>query len=566
MAKDRLKTGRQCKNSQAARLKRRVLQSLCALSAGGVLLILLLGSNMKLSTVFDEQVKAATYTNQYRLGCKALTYAVQAYAATAEQKYYDAYMQELEVDKNRDIAWAELEKLNINEEEWSYLNQIAELSNAIVPLETEAINAAKSGNTEMAEAYVFGEEYGDTIDEINTLSDKVIETIQTRKSAQTSRIKKQQIVFEVLLLAAFAAVVIEIIRTIRFARKELLSPIVKVEEQMIELAKGNLHAPLELEADDSEVGQMVSAISLMKHNLTDMITEITAVLEKMGNGNFHITIEKEYAGDFQPIKTAFLKISSEMRKTLLTVKEASGQIGRGSQQLAGAAEDLAEGSTVQADKVSELMALIEAMSGNMERNVEEANGSVRLSTSAGKALMVGNEKMEELKTAIGEINNCSEQIRSIIVTIQDIASQTNLLSLNAAIEAARAGEAGKGFAVVADQVKSLAEESAKAAGETTKLIETTVVAVKKGISIADETAKDMGTVMVGAKEATEKMGNMATLLKQDVESMHRINESITLVSEIVDNNSATAEETSAVSEEQKEQVEAMVQMMARFEF
>lgn len=554
------------KNSQAAGLKKRVIKSMGALFVGGVLLVLLIGSNAKLSKVSNEQLQAATYVNQYRLGAKALTYAVQAYAVTGEQQYYDAYINELNVDKNRDIAWAGMEKTNLNEEEWSYFRQIAELSSRLVPLETDAIAFVGGGDTESARDLVFGAEYGNTINQINTLLEKVIEAVQSRKGVQTSRIKNQQIVFEILLAAAFWAAVMQILKTISFARRELLHPIIKVEEQMMELAAGNLHVPLELEADDSEVGQMVSAISNMKQSITDIISEITSILKQMGKGNFQIQITKEYVGDFNEIKNSFMEIKNEMSETLSTIKNVTGQIDKGSEQLAAAAEDLAEGSTVQASKVSELMTLIEAMSSNMIRNAKEAGESVELASNAGVALTVGNDKMQELKNAIGEINKCSEEIRSIIITIQDIANQTNLLSLNAAIEAARAGEAGKGFAVVADQVKNLAEESSKAAGETTKLIETTIIAVEKGIAMADETAEDMTEVMAGAREATEKMGNMAVLLRGDVESMEKISESIGRVSEIVDNNSATSEETAAVSEEQKGQVQTMVQIMGKFQF
>ena len=173
--------------------------------------------------------------------------------------------------------------------------------------------------------------------------------------------------------------------------------------------------------------------------------------------------------------------------------------------------------------------------------------------------------MQELKGAIGEISKCSEQIGTIIGAIEDIASQTNLLSLNAAIEAARAGEAGKGFAVVAEQVKNLAEESGKAARRTTELIGTTIEAVEKGIAIADETAENMDQVMDGAREATERMGEIAKMLVRDVEHMQEVNASITQVSAVVDNNSATSQETAAVSEQQKAQVETMVALMDKFE-
>ena len=253
-----------------------------------------------------------------------------------------------------------------------------------------------------------------------------------------------------------------------------------------------------------------------------------------------------------------------MRSTLLTIRNASGEISNGTEQLNCAAEDLARGCTDQAMQVSDLMSVIETMTMSLEENAKEAEESARIAADASDALEKGNRKMQELKDAIAEISVCSEQIGTIIGTIEDIASQTNLLSLNAAIEAARAGEAGRGFAVVAEQVKNLANESAKAAGRTTELIETTVTVMNRGIVIADETSEDMKEVMKSTTVATEKINQIVEMLEKDVERMHEVNDSIEQVSSVVDNNSATSEETAAVSEAQKHQVEAMVELMNQF--
>ena len=303
----------------------------------------------------------------------------------------------------------------------------------------------------------------------------------------------------------------------------------------------------------------------MKKNLVGMIHEISEVLEQMGNGNYHFEITREYVGEFIAIKESFQKIGEKMRETLMTLREVSGQIDRGSEQLAYAAVDLAEGSTDQAGQVSGLVSVFEEMTCSMERNVVEAEASVQLANKAADTLAEGNVKMSGLKTAISEISKCSEQIGTIIGAIEDLASQTNLLSLNAAIEAARAGEAGKGFAVVAEQVKNLAEESANAARRTTTLIQTTIQAVESGISIADEAAANMDLVMDSARSVTDKMSQIVVMMDSDLTHMRQVNESLNQVSAVVDNNSATSEETAAVSEQQKAQVEAMVELMNKFE-
>jgi len=330
------------------------------------------------------------------------------------------------------------------------------------------------------------------------------------------------------------------------------------------LAQGDFSEPLDLQEDDTEVGSMVKSIAFMKTNMHDMISEISAVLDQMGGGNYRINLQKNYVGEFKQIKESLLVITESMKETLNTLRVASEEINLGSDQLASAAQDLAEGSSAQAMQVAGLVEAMKQMAGNMEQNAEAATASVAIATQAGATMQRGNEKLEELKVAISEIAKCSEQIHTIINTIEDIAEQTNLLSLNAAIEAARAGEAGRGFAVVAEQVKNLAEESARASGRTTQLIETTIEAVDKGIAIADETAANMDEVMQGAMEATQKMGQIAEMLNQEVANIHDINNTLNEVSEVVDSNSATSQETAAVSEEQKAQVETMASLVDYF--
>lgn len=552
------------KNSQVARLRKIVKQTNFSLVLGIILLVLLFFASISYALVSNEQLESTMYLNQYRLGSKALTTAVQSYAVSGNTMYYDDYMRELNTDKNRDIALAGLEANDIKDYEWAELNEIAALSDNLVPLEEDAMAAVAAGDVTAATEYVFGKEYSDTIQKINSLTDDVITKIQDRLDASKKLFMVIQIICAVAFLAGFIRLAQQCLRTIHFSQTELLTPIIKVSDQMELLADGNLHADLDLQEDDSEVGNMVAAIRFMKDNMASIIEEISYILEQMGQGNYILTVNQNYVGEYVKIKDSFNKIMEDMRGTVSTIQEVAKEIDSGSAQLAYAADDLATACTGQATEVSELMQLLTELGNSIRYNEQEAEEAVKISNLASSTLTVGSQKMDELREAMKEISQCSEQIISVIAAISDIGDEIDLLSLNASIESARAGEAGRGFAVVAEQVKKLAEASQNAVGQTSELIERTVQSVEVGTRISREAAANMEEVQMGAEETTGRINGIVDKLKLEVESIAHINDSIGVVAGIVDNNSATSEETAAVSEQQKAQVESMVDLMNRF--
>lgn len=256
------------KKSQSEQLKKIICQSLIAVITGSVLLLLSVGMNLWMNRVADEALETTMYLNQYRLGSKNLTSAVQTFAVTADSVYYDAYMKEINEDKNRDIAWEGLRKNNIKDEEWAVLNQIADLSNGLVPLEEEAFSQASAGNTEAASACVFGEEYESAARTISSLTDDVIGQIQGRVSRSKKNLRIFQVLAELLYISSFLYLIFQILKIVKFSRKELLEPIVSVSGQMGLLADGNFHEDLKLAVDESEVGKMAGSILRMKQNIT----------------------------------------------------------------------------------------------------------------------------------------------------------------------------------------------------------------------------------------------------------------------------------------------------------
>lgn len=552
-------------NGQSAALRKIANTIYIVVACSAVCLIALVGLIVYSNRAKTTQTENIVYLNQYRIGSKNLTSAVQAYSVTGNKSYEEAYNKELDEDKNRDIAWAGLEENGLKDDEWAQLEEIASLSNGLVPKEEAAMESVDKGDLDAAVEYVYGDEYMNTVNQISSLTEECINNIQERMDSTQSTIVFIMIVSLVLFLISFAFLLVSTGKVLTFSHIQLLKPIIAVSEQLKELAQGSFEDKLTLEESPSEVGNMVASIRFMNNNFARMIKEISYVLEQMGSGNYNLELKEEYVGEFLAIKESLHKIVDEMKNTLNTIRISAEEIGGGSDQLSKAATDLAKGCTTQATKVSEVSDVINQMADAMQEKTIQAKEAVEISSGAATVLMECDKKMGELKEAIGEISTCSEEIRTIIGAIEDIASQTNLLSLNASIEAARAGEAGKGFAVVAEQVKELAEQSTQAAGRTTALIQSTVEAVQKGIDISEEAAQNMSEVMQGAKETTEKMAEMAEAMRNESESMRRINDSVMKVAEIVDNNSAASEETAAVSEEQSAQVQVMVDMMEQFE-
>lgn len=552
------------KNSQIAHLNKIVGDTKLSLVTGVVFLVLFLVSAVGFVDSAQQQLDCTSYLNQYRTGSKTLTSAVRCYAVTGEQQYYDTYMRELNTDRNRDIALEKLEKCKLKASEWDELNKIVSLSDGLVPHEENALDAVSSGDITSATDFVFGTAYAEAVGQINDLTDDTISAILARLRSKKIVFLVLETLFAALFVVGFVRIVLKAFNTIKFSREKLLLPILEVSEQMTALAEGDLHKNLDLVADDSEVGKMVEDISTMKNNLTNLIEEVSFILEQMSLGNYNVFIEQNYVGEYVRIEESLRTIISVMRETVSSISNASSEIEGGASQLADAAEDLANACTSQAGQVSDLAILMEDLEESIKYNEKEAEEAVKISNLASSTLILAGQKMAELQSAMGEINDCSAQIISVISSISDLADEIEMLSLNASIESARAGEAGRGFAVVAEQVKKLAEESQQATGKTNELIKRTSDAVETGTRIAVESAESMEEIQMGSEETASRISGIVEKLKMEVESIDRINEGINEIVGLVDNNSATSQETAAIGEQQREQVEAMVRLMSKF--
>ena len=352
-------------------------------------------------------------------------------------------------------------------------------------------------------------------------------------------------------------------RTSKKVLETIVAPLKSVENTADEMMKGNLHSTLDYKSDD-ELGRLAHSLRNSIAILGSYVDDIDRAMKLFAEGNFDVKPEVEWKGDFVGILNSFMLFEESMAETIKGIQRVSDEVSSAAEQVASSSNELADGATNQAAVVEELTATVAGVAEQVESNSQSAKQISSRVGNLGEAISESNSKMQEMVASMNDINEASNEIDKIIATINEIASQTNLLALNASIEAARAGEAGKGFAVVANQVNLLADQSAKAAKESAVLIETSVRAVKKGMTIADETATQLEEVAGSSKMITEEVTDIADTLEQQTAEIKQINEGIEQINDVVQTNSATSQECAAASQQMSSEAENLREMIRRF--
>jgi methyl-accepting chemotaxis protein len=344
----------------------------------------------------------------------------------------------------------------------------------------------------------------------------------------------------------------------------MAKPMEEVAHVMDAIANGNLDVTVDGYYQGS-FDVLKQAVNEMGSNFKAIVTEISTVTGEISNGNLNLENVRSFGGDFNAISNALNTIIATLNSLLGDINHASEQVNAGANQVSDSSQALAQGSTEQASSIQELTASITEIADQTKNNAINANKARELATDVMGNADKGNHQMTEMQQSMVEINKSSEDISKIIKVIDDIAFQTNILALNAAVEAARAGQHGKGFAVVAEEVRTLAARSADAAKETTGLIEGSISKVAVGTKIADETAIALDEIVGGIAKVNDLIGNIATASNEQATGIAQINMGIEQVAQVVQQNSATAEESAAASEELSGQSILLKQMIDQFQ-
>lgn len=335
-------------------------------------------------------------------------------------------------------------------------------------------------------------------------------------------------------------------------------PIEQVVGAAKEISKGRVDVTLVGIDSKDETGQLASAFMEMVEGIQKQVN----VAELISSGDF--TQQVPLRSDEDVLGLALVKIERDLSETLNAISEASNQVNAGAEQIADAAQSLASGAAEQAATVEELNASIENVAEQAEQNAINVRKAAEYVAQSEEGIHSGNAHMQSLNGAMDEISKASNKIFDITKMIEEIAAQTNLLSLNAAIEAARAGDAGKGFAVVASEVRDLATQSADAAKQTSELIRKSVDTVSEGERLAAETLQILNTVAQQSQLVGNAIRDIEMASTEQAATIEQINEGITQVSAVVQTNAATAEESSASSEELAAQAQTLKTEIGKF--
>lgn len=375
------------------------------------------------------------------------------------------------------------------------------------------IQAAASGNASAVE-------YVNAAGETSLAASAPAGVLNWAIVVENNRDEVLDVIYGTILKIALVSVILLVLIAIfaRFLAGSFVSPLRDLEEKTAMMAEGDLTVSLKVNSDD-EIGRVAAAFNSMTAHLNEVMSKITI---------------------------------------------ASQQVASGSKNISDSGNMLAKGASTQASSVEELSASIAEITAQTASNAENATRANDLTLEANQKAELGNSRMEEMLGAMADINESSANIAKIIKVIDEIAFQTNILALNAAVEAARAGQHGKGFAVVAEEVRNLAARSAKAAKETTDIIGESINKVDAGTELARGTAEALRSIKEGVNEVASLVGEIADASQKQNTALQMLNQGVLQVSNVVQTNSATAEESASASVELSAQADLLQEAVSRF--
>ena len=507
----------------------------------------------------------ALFMNEYA-ECRSNTRGIIGYEDQAE---IDLMIEKHETRvKNTKDRFAAIEETIVTPEGREAYDKIAAALDAYFEKEAQVIELGASEDQEVSR-----QAQRMAIEELTPLYEKLDAATLELMNINIEKEHDMEVICEILEIGAIVLMVILIVTAVIISKKiattiskGIAKPLAKLENRFTEFAEGDIHSEFPESSGDDEIGGLMNAAQEMAGRLQTILADIERMCGEMSKGNFNVDSECEdaYCGDFEELLVAINNMNANVSTALKEVEEVSEQVNLGADNLAEAAESLAEGATDQAASVQEMLATMNTVAEGLRDTVESVDEAYHQAVACAKDAQNSHKEMGNMVASMERINDTSRKIEYIISEIENIASQTNLLSLNASIEAARAGDAGKGFAVVADEIRTLAEQSAKSADNTRELVTNTLHEIQEGSKIANRTADVLNGVVEAIQKIAETSKKLSENSQAQADSVEQADQGIARISEVVQSNSAAAEESYATSEELSAQAVTMHELVAQF--